>query len=180
MTEQHTAPPRDWLLSSARWLVTLIIALVCVIGIFLAFAAIAVPLAHDRLSAELLERTGSALTWNEIMAAELFFAFVLTMGALAFFWLRHLRRIIDSVGPGEAFTTTNAERLAKMGWLTVGIEALSIPGGAAAYFLTQHFKRSDIDMTISLEGILMALVLFILARVFREGANMRAELEGTV
>ena len=29
-------------------------------------------------------------------------------------------------------------------------------------------------------GILLALVLFILARVFREGAAMRSELEGTV
>ena len=32
----------------------------------------------------------------------------------------------------------------------------------------------------SLTGILMVLILFILARVFKRGAEMREELEGTV
>ncbi len=33
---------------------------------------------------------------------------------------------------------------------------------------------------ISGNGLLLMLILFILARVFRKGAEMRAELEGTV
>ena len=35
-------------------------------------------------------------------------------------------------------------------------------------------------ISISLSGIMLILTLFILARVFRQGAMMRAELEGTV
>ena len=33
---------------------------------------------------------------------------------------------------------------------------------------------------VELTGILLTLILFILARVFREGSRMREELEGTV
>ena len=36
------------------------------------------------------------------------------------------------------------------------------------------------DIEFSLTGVLLALVLFILARVFRHGAAMREDLEGTV
>lgn len=36
------------------------------------------------------------------------------------------------------------------------------------------------DGDISLSGWLLALVLFILARTFRHGTNLRAEIEGTV
>ena len=36
------------------------------------------------------------------------------------------------------------------------------------------------DTHMSLTGLAVGLVLFILARVFRQGAAMRADLEGTV
>jgi hypothetical protein len=36
------------------------------------------------------------------------------------------------------------------------------------------------DAGIDFGGVLTALLLFILARVFREGAAMRKDLEGTV
>ena len=41
---------------------------------------------------------------------------------------------------------------------------------------------NDIDVDVGLDGggILLILVLFILARVFRQGSAMREELEGTV
>ena len=67
-----------------------------------------------------------------------------------------------------------------MGWLVVGIEVLSIPAGVAAHFVTTHFHKDHVEIGLSLGGVLLALVLFILARVFREGAAMREELEGTV
>jgi hypothetical protein len=41
-------------------------------------------------------------------------------------------------------------------------------------------RGNDVDFGLSFGGVLLALVLFILARVFRKGAEMRAELEGTV
>jgi hypothetical protein len=41
-------------------------------------------------------------------------------------------------------------------------------------------KDADFDFGVSLGGLLLALTLFILARVFRQGAAMREDLEGTV
>jgi hypothetical protein len=175
-----TAPHRDWLLTSARWLVTIITALVCVIGLGLLSAAIALPLFHDRIAAAVLADTGKPFGSDVTTAIEALLALILVMGFLAFRWLMRLRRIIDSVGQGDAFSLANAERLYTMGWLAMGIEALAIPAGVAAHFVTTHFNKSHIDIGFSLGGILMALVLFILARVFREGAAMREELEGTV
>jgi Protein of unknown function (DUF2975) len=180
MNDLSAPSPRDWLLTSARWLVTTMIVVLCLAGLLLLAAAIATPLAQDWLSAEVLAKIGRPLTTKEVLSAELFFALAGVIGFLAFCWLRQLRRIIDSVGQGDAFTLMNAERLANMGWLTVGIEAISIPGGTTAHYLSQQLDRQDIGMGFSLEGILLALVLFILARVFREGAAMREELEGTV
>jgi hypothetical protein len=177
---QAPGPRRDWLLTSARWLVGLIVVLVCVGGLGLLAAAIALPMFEDSLSAEVLAKTGKPFGTELLIAVEFFIAMLMVMGALGFRWLRQLRRIIDSVGLGDAFALVNAERLYNMGWLTVGIELISIPAGAVAHFITTHFERSHIEIGFSLGGILMALVLFILARVFREGAAMREELEGTV
>jgi hypothetical protein len=178
--DQTPAPRRDWLLTSARWLTTAIIVLVCLTGLGLLTAGIALPLFHERIAASALEHTGRPLGYEVLTAIESLLALILVMGFLAFRWLMRLRRIIDSVGEGDAFSIANAERLYSMGWLVVGIEILAVPAGVAAHFVTAHFHRQHVEIGFSLGGILMALVLFILARVFREGAAMREELEGTV
>jgi hypothetical protein len=177
---QAGAPRRDWLLTSARWLVTFIVALVCLIGLALLGAAVSLPLFHDRIAVAVLSETGKPFSSDVTMAIEALLALIMIMGFLAFRWLMRLRRIIDSVEQGHAFAPVNAERLYEMGWLTVGIELVAIPAGAAAHYVTTHFDKSHVEIGFSLGGILMALVLFILARVFREGAAMREELEGTV
>ena len=40
--------------------------------------------------------------------------------------------------------------------------------------------RFSMEFNLTLSGLALAVILFILARVFRKGADMRAELEGTV
>lgn len=173
-------PHRDLLLTSARVLVTIIIALVCLIGIGLLTAAAALPVWQSEVFAKVFEETGKHPGGDFIVALEAIFVLLFVGGILAFRWLRQLGRIIDSVALGDAFAPINAARLENMGWLTFGIEAISLPAGAIAGYLTHHFGREHIEIGPSLGGVLMALVLFILARVFREGAAMRADLEGTV
>lgn len=180
MSTQTSGQPRDLLLTSARLLVTIILVLICLIALGLVSAAIALPLFPDRILAEIAPQIGKEPGSDLITSIELIFALFLTMIALAFFWLRQLRRIIDSVRQGNAFAPENAGRLSNMGWLTVGIEVFSIKAGAVAAYIAKHVENMHLDVGLSLGGILMALVLFILARVFREGARMREELEGTV
>lgn len=179
-TDQPRAPQGDALLTAARVVLTIIIAIVCLTGLGLIVGAALLPVFQERISASIMTETGKPFGPDLIVTAELLFAIIFAMGVLAYRWLRQLGRIIASVGQHDPFAPVNAERLANMGWLTVGIEALSIPAGVIAGYLTKHFDRAHIDFGLSLGGVLMALVLFILARVFREGAAMRADLEGTV
>lgn len=98
--------------------------------------------------------------------------------ALYGWFLLTLGRIVGSVGAGSPFVTINADRLTRMGWIAVLLKLLVVIETAVA-------TRSVPDMVHLLSrvagpSIVMILVLFILARVFRQGAVMHDELEGTV
>jgi hypothetical protein len=98
----------------------------------------------------------------------------------AFCFFRHLYRIIDTVGEGDPFVPANARRLMAMGWISVATQFLAIPINGVSQWLSQYSDRFHAEFGLSFAGILLALVFFILARVFREGARMRDDLEGTV
>ena len=109
----------------------------------------------------------------------------LAIVTMLFFFFDKLRRIIGTVGEGDPFQPANAARLNAMAWLTVGVQLSFLPAAALGMELAKFaddLKGADIriDGGMDLEGILLAIVLFILARVFRHGAAMREDLEGTV
>jgi hypothetical protein len=93
-------------------------------------------------------------------------------------------QLIDSTASDDPFTVTNADRLARMGWLSLAIQLCGVPLGAMALWLSEHIKadKADLDINIGFSGsgLVLMLVLFILSRIFRHGAAMREELEGTV
>jgi hypothetical protein len=99
-----------------------------------------------------------------------------------------LKRIIDTVGQGDPFVPDNAGRLTQMAWLTLAMQLITLPIGALAAWVGNELAKSgaghtdidDMGFGISGNGLLLMLILFILARVFRQGAAMRAELEATV
>jgi hypothetical protein len=108
---------------------------------------------------------------------------VIVAAVLGFLFFRHLYRIVGTVGEGDPFIPENAQRLSAMGWTVVAVHVLAIPLVAIGAWIAELAKESDsihFDSGIDLNGILLALILFILARVFREGTRMREELEGTV
>lgn len=105
---------------------------------------------------------------------------VAAMAGAAFAFLRLLRGIVTSVGAHDPFAPANARRLAMMGWLTVGIEALAGLVTLLGNVASRVVHEATLDFSIDPGGLLLAIVLFILARVFREGARMRDDLEGTV
>ena len=49
-----------------------------------------------------------------------------------------------------------------------------------AIMIQPYSDRLHVEGKISFHGLLLTLVLFILARVFRHGTTLRTELEGTV
>lgn len=174
------ASPRDPLLTAARILIGIAMGLAILITVLMLVLLPAIMVGQDEILKHLSAEAGHTLDWQAIVAMQLIFVLIAAMAGMAYHWLRELRRVVDSVGLGDPFIPENADRLARMGWLTVAIEAVSIPVGGIGQWLAATIKDATSDFGLSIGGILLALVLFILARVFREGARMRSDLEGTV
>lgn len=171
----------DGLLKAARVLITLlqIILGVAFLGMFIAIPIILfsqAEIADDMV----VDATMSAASVATILVA--IFAVVAAVIAAGFYFLRLLKQIVNSVSEGDPFIIQNADRLTKMGWITVAIQLLMIPVITLSYVIAAQVEPESwsFDMEFSFTGLLLALVLFILARVFRHGAAMREDLEGTV
>jgi CBS domain containing-hemolysin-like protein len=110
----------------------------------------------------------------------------LAIVTLLFVFFGKLRQIIDTVGKGDPFQPANAVRLSRMAWLMLGVQVLILPAaalGAQLARLADEAEGADIAVEgggFDLTGMLMVIILFILARVFRHGSAMRDDLEGTV
>lgn len=119
-------------------------------------------------------------------AASLLLALSIAMLACLLRILGLLLRIVDTVGEGDPFVPENARRLTHMAWLSVAVQAIGVPMAMVGVWLARYADsvdaRADIDASVGLDanGLLLVLILFILARVFRKGAAMREDLEGTV
>ena len=176
---------KDPLLTAARWLINFGIA---VFGFVIAAVTIGLPIAllnQDRIVAELV-RDGKTVVAPDLFLglSTVLIGVVLVLG-LAIWFLFLLRQIVGTVEGGDPFIRENADRLAKMGWITLAAELIQIPLVAAVIWIAGMVEdgdsvRVDDDVSFDGSGIVLILVLFILARVFRQGAAMRDDLEGTV
>jgi hypothetical protein len=105
---------------------------------------------------------------------------IVLAASLTILFLRKLIAIIDSVGQGSPFCPENAARLRAMGWIglaTQGLGVLAIPG---TVWLRHALDNHRIFAPLSFEGLVIALLLFILARVFEHGTRLAEDVEGTV
>jgi hypothetical protein len=171
---------RDPLLGTVR--VALSIGMIAAIVITAAAmaSAPATLLWRTAALAELTRRSGAVLPPEMIYAVTGVQLLASMMALLGFFFLRHSRRIIDTVADGDPFIPDNAVRLNRMGWLAAAIQLLAVPAGALAGWIAWAGHASYYNIGVSLGGVLLALVLFVLARIFRKGAEMRDELDATV
>ena len=90
--------------------------------------------------------------------------------------LRRLLAIIDTVRNGDPFIDDNARRLNAIAWSVAALEGLRLVVAAIAAVV---WEAGKID-AFSLAPWLAVLLLFVLAGVFAQGTQMRADLEGTV
>jgi len=102
--------------------------------------------------------------------------------AILIFWA--VRQIVGSATHGDPFVTANADRLARIGWLLVAIYAaqfgMRVVAGMVPAQLKDHMHFDGFGPDFSPLGVLVILLIFVLAQIFRHGSDMRAELEGTV
>lgn len=174
---------KDPLLTIARIVLMLFIV---ILAIATAALVVALPVMLFNQSALLAELAAEGK--NAVPALIPAAAFVLIGGAgllaLGVYFLLLLRRIVNSVGEGDPFIPDNAGRLSRMGWVAIIGQAVGVPLGIAMVWIANIAADAGEDLHGELgfsgSGLLLALVLFILARVFRKGTEMRDELEGTV
>ena len=112
---------------------------------------------------------------------------VLLAGVAALLYLgwrffRAMLAIVRSVGDGDPFIPSNADRLTAMGWIMLAINIAAIPLAALGVHIASLVGEGErsIEAGVDFGGIILVLTLFILARVFKHGAAMREDLEGTV
>lgn len=177
--------PKDPLLTIGRILVLIMQAL---IAIAIAVLVIVIPVVlfnEGRIIAELVaENPGVDFTFP---TGALVLVMLLAVAALGmvFVFFQRLRQIIATVGDGDPFVPENAQRLSLMAWLMLGANIVSIPIAALALHVADelqdvHEETFAFDTGFDFGGILLIITLFILSRVFRQGAAMREDLEGTV
>ncbi|HYE29720.1 MAG TPA: DUF2975 domain-containing protein [Allosphingosinicella sp.] len=99
---------------------------------------------------------------------------------LAHIVLSRLLAMVETVRRGDPFVADNAVRLNRIAWALLGLETLHLVAGIVAAAASTPAAPFDIDWNFSVTGWLAVLLLFVLARVFAEGARMRDDLEGTV
>jgi hypothetical protein len=94
--------------------------------------------------------------------------------------LSRLLAIVDTVSAGDPFVILNAERLKTIAWAMLGGEILHFIIGMIARGISTDTHPLDIDWKFNFTRWIFVLFLFVLARVFEQGARMREDLEGTV
>jgi hypothetical protein len=94
--------------------------------------------------------------------------------------LARLLTIVETVSVGNPFVMANAVRLKTIAWAILGLELMHFTVGAIAAGVSTATAPLNISSGFSLTRWLTVLLLFVLARVFEQGARMREDLEGTV
>lgn len=170
----------DPLLGIAKALLTFTMAVLVIAIVALGIGSVVMMAMKGVIVGKLLENDAPAETYWAIL---LLMPLLVTMLVLSFRFAQNLRAIVLTVGTGDPFIPDNADHLRKMAWLTLIMQFAAIPIGAIAAWIENAMQQmGDVEVIadISANGFLLALVLFILARVFKTGAQMREELEGTV
>jgi hypothetical protein len=99
---------------------------------------------------------------------------------LAAIVLSRLLSIVEAVRGGEPFVRDNARRLTIIAWGLLGIQLLDLVFGAVVMSVDGSDGERLGGWTFSMTGWLAVLLLFVLARVFEEGARMRDDIAGTI
>ncbi len=94
--------------------------------------------------------------------------------------LARLLTIVETVRVGNPFVVANAVRLKTIAWAILGLELMHLAVGTITALVSTTAAPLNIRWGFSLTRWLTVLMLFVLARVFEQGARMREDLEGTV
>ena len=174
------ASSNDPLLFSTTLLLYLVGAFLLVALTALTIALPSVAIFWREAAAQILKEYPGAKTNGLLPAIMAAIGLGGAMALLALNFVRKLLQIIRTVAQGDPFDSANADRLQMMAWMSLAIQAVGVVLGGIAHWIARTIKEANIHFEWEITSIILILLLFILARVFRRGAEMRSELEGTV
>ena len=185
MTMSESERPNDLLLLAGRLLAILMQGLMAIAAAGILFALVGVPFFADDIDAAMAEEFGASAMALPVAPTLGLLATVLVVVVCIFFFFKRLRQIVETVGRGDPFAPENAARLTAMAWLALAAQLLMYLAKAFALQVEAWVRSLEeatlqVDVSLDIEGIVLVIVLFILARVFRHGTAMREDLEGTV
>ena len=176
---------RDFLLLAGKVIAIAVQAVMAIGALALCGAVVTALFYRDRFMSGYAEQMGDPGAVFPLFTLVGVMLIGVAIAAALFVFFGKLRQIIATVGEGDPFQPANARRLNAMGWLMLGVQALILPADILSTRLARiadELKDVDMDggMDFELTGVLIIVLLFILARVFKHGAAMRDDLEGTV
>jgi Protein of unknown function (DUF2975) len=168
----------DPLLAAAKFLLILIGGIILFACVILIIGLVAVLSAERAEVLAQIAKFGAPDWFYWLVVGALVIVAAILAAILQF--LRLLFQMVTSVDRGDPFVPANADRLTQMAWLTIGVQLAIMAVWGMAQLVERYVDDSGVDSGLSLSGWFLALVLFILARVFRHGTDLRAEVEGTI
>jgi hypothetical protein len=119
---------------------------------------------------------GQELKFTDWKIASLYFNYLKLTGILVLIYLAiyQFQKVLHSVKKLETFHQTNVDAFKNIGYYCLLITALSV----FSYWDFESY--STISFSVSLEILLIALIAFILAEIFKEGNNLMEENKLTV
>jgi hypothetical protein len=164
-------------LLTAVTVATVLARIALVIGMVGLTAALAAAVFHpDLLATPPIIGIGSGRQDDIPVVSLVIVAMTIAAFALLYDFTARLAKVIDTVRHGDPFTLANAVRLNRMAWLAMTVQMMNVLQTLITTYLPSHGMNTPLSLT----GLAVGLVLFVLARVFRHGAAMREDLEGTV
>jgi hypothetical protein len=170
---------RDRLTGATRAVISLFIWANIGLGILFGLALLLSFPFEAKLATRLVAKYGAAVDSTAVIGA----LRVLAVVGVASVWIVHqvlapLNAIIATIAE-DPFVLANADRLTRIGWGLLGIQLVHLAAGGFIGWL-QSYGVETATWSPQLGGWLGVLLAFVLARVFRRGAEMRDDLAMTV
>jgi hypothetical protein len=164
-------------LTLSRRVLRVLTRLNLIAGAFILALLIASLIAESWVMRALGARPGSAM---QLMGMRLIMVLGVCSVPIVHIILARLLAIVETVSIGDPFVVANAARLKTIAWAMLALELLHFVVAAVAHGVSTATAPLNVGSGLSLTRCLAVLMLFVLARVFEQGARMREELEGTV
>jgi len=168
------------MLNTSRWVIRALMWLNYLVGIPLLLLLAYSFMAEPKFLATLAGLNPGRDLGSLLISARWILFIVVPVMIFAHVIFRKLLDILATVGAGNAFATANAERLRTVAWNLLFIQLCDIGFGIAGEAFNTAAGERISTWSPGITGWVAVLLVFVLARVFREGARLRAEAELTI